>query len=73
MYNFTIVSDSAEFVDIPSSEGTASKRAGLVEHGAYLFHFVVDNVVSFASVGQVLVVEVSSQDVDIAVVEADAV
>jgi hypothetical protein len=72
VYNFAIVSDSTEFVDVPSSEGAASEGARLVEHGPYLLHFVVHNVVSFASIGQVLMVEVTTQHVNIAVVEADA-
>ena len=73
MDDFVVVADPSELVDVPPSEGTASKGTAGIEHRPDLLHLVAHDIVPLAAVGEVLVVEVPSQHVDEPVVEADRV
>jgi hypothetical protein len=73
MYNLVVFANPSELVDVPSCEGAAGEGARLEVHGSYFLNPVVDNIVPFAAVGEVLVVEVPAQYIDVSVVEADGV
>ena len=73
MDDLVVFSDSSELVDVPASERAASKRAALIEHRPDLFYFVGHYIVPFTAIGEDLIVEVASQDIDVSVVEADGV
>lgn len=73
MDDIVVVAGSPELVDVSPCEGTASKGTTLIQHRSNLLCPVGHDVIAFASVGQHLLVQVTSQHVDVAVVEADRV
>ena len=56
MADRVVFRNSSKFIDVPAIKGTAAKRIDFFVHGTDLLDFVVDDVVSFALIGNDLVI-----------------
>lgn len=73
MDDFVVLARPSEFVDISARKGTAGKRTSLVSHRPNLLYLIIGYIVSLASIGRRLVIEIPTKYVDVLIVEADRV
>lgn len=73
MDDFVVLARPSEFVDISARKRTAGKRTSLVSHRPNLLYLIIGYIVSLASIGRRLVIEIPTKYVDVLIVEADRV